>query len=25
VLVGLANRAGPDGTGAFPAVATLVR
>lgn len=25
VLVGLANHAGPDGTGAFPAVATLVR
>ena len=25
VLVGLANRAGPDGTGAFPSVATLVR
>jgi Helix-turn-helix domain len=25
VLVGLANHAGPDGTGAFPSVATLVR
>src|ERR1017187_8518168 len=25
VLVGLANDAGPDGTGAFPSVATLVR
>jgi DNA-binding transcriptional regulator PaaX len=25
VLVGLANRAGPDGTGAFPSVAMLVR
>ena len=25
VLVGLANHVGPDGTGAFPAVATLVR
>jgi hypothetical protein len=25
VLVGLANHAGPEGTGAFPAVATLVR
>jgi hypothetical protein len=25
VLLGLANRAGPDGTGAFPSVATLVR
>ena len=25
VLVGLANHAGPDGTGAFPLVATLVR
>jgi hypothetical protein len=25
VLVGLANHAGPDGTGAFPPVATLVR
>jgi hypothetical protein len=25
VLVGLANRVGPDGTGAFPSVATLVR
>jgi Helix-turn-helix domain len=25
VLVGLADRAGPDGTGAFPSVATLVR
>jgi pyocin large subunit-like protein len=25
VLVGLANHAGPDGTGAFPSVATLIR
>jgi hypothetical protein len=25
VLVGLANHAGPDGIGAFPSVATLVR
>jgi pyocin large subunit-like protein len=25
VLVGLANHAGPDGSGAFPSVATLVR
>jgi hypothetical protein len=25
VVVGLANHAGPDGTGAFPSVATLVR
>ena len=25
VLVGLANHAGPDGTAAFPSVATLVR
>src|SRR5690348_18449142 len=25
VLVGLANHAGPDGTGAFPSAATLVR
>ena len=25
VLVGLANHAGPDGAGAFPSVATLVR
>ena len=25
VLAGLANHAGPDGTGAFPSVATLVR
>jgi pyocin large subunit-like protein len=25
VLVGLANHAGPDGVGAFPSVATLVR
>jgi hypothetical protein len=25
VLVGLANHAGPDGTSAFPSVATLVR
>ena len=25
MLVGLANHAGPDGTGAFPSVATLVR
>jgi Helix-turn-helix domain len=25
VLIGLANHAGPDGTGAFPSVATLVR
>jgi hypothetical protein len=25
VLVGLANHAGPDGMGAFPSVATLVR
>ncbi len=25
VLVGLANHAGPDGTGVFPSVATLVR
>jgi pyocin large subunit-like protein len=25
VLVGLADHAGPDGTGAFPSVATLVR
>jgi Helix-turn-helix domain len=25
VLVGLANHAGPDGTGGFPSVATLVR
>jgi hypothetical protein len=25
VLVGLANHTGPDGTGAFPSVATLVR
>ena len=25
VLVGLADQAGPDGTGAFPSVATLVR
>ena len=25
VLVGLANHAGPDGTGAFPSVAMLVR
>src|SRR5262249_6987137 len=25
VLVGLANHVGPDGTGAFPSVATLVR
>jgi hypothetical protein len=25
VLVGLANHAGPDGTGAFPSVATVVR
>jgi hypothetical protein len=25
VLVGLANHAGPDGTGTFPSVATLVR
>ena len=25
VLVGLANHAGPDGTGAFPSVATLVQ
>ena len=25
MLVGLANHAGPDGTGAFPSVATLAR
>jgi hypothetical protein len=25
VLVGLANHAGPDGTGAFPSAATLIR